>query len=47
VAYSTVDAGGVARPVDVDLVLTFPATGSIPASEPIRVDNLPLPGPCL
>ncbi len=45
-AYSRPDAGGFARPVDVDLVLTFPATGSIPASESMRVDNLPLDGAC-
>ena len=47
VAYSTPDAGAFVRPVDVDLVLTFPATGSIPASEPMRIDNLSLTGPCL
>jgi hypothetical protein len=46
VAYSTPDAGGFSRPVDVDLVMMFPATGSIPASEPLRVDDLSMSGPC-
>jgi len=46
VAYANPDAGGFARPVDVDLVLTFPDGGSIPASEPLRVDDLSLSGPC-
>jgi hypothetical protein len=46
VAWSDADAGVRGGRADVDILFSFPPAGSIPVSEPLRVDDLSMTGPC-